>query len=126
MLFALNSFLKNFCHFCAVFFSAIAVFMYIKPNKVLSSNSSQRHTHVMFIDRERVVVVEVSWKSPISLEITCLKQLEKSWENVDDELRTCQLKSGTTAGVLDSVYLQIFTEIIQHSVGILKYEYFFP
>ena len=81
----------------------------------------------MFIDRERVVVVvEVSWKSPISLEITCLKQLEKSWENDDDELRTCQLKSGTTAGVLDSVYLLIFTEIIQHSVGILKYEYFFP
>ena len=93
--------------------------MYIKPNKVLSSNSSQRHTHV----RERE---EVSWKSPISLEITCLKQLEKSWENDDDELRTCQLKSGTTAGVLDSVYLLIFTEIIQHSVGILKYEYFFP
>ena len=111
MLFALNSFLKNFCRFCAVFFSAIAVFMYIKPNKVLSSNSSQRHTHVMFIDRERVVV-EVSWKSPISLEITCLKQLEKSWENDDDELRTCQLKSGTTAGVLDSVYLLVFTEII--------------
>ena len=77
--------------------------MYIKPNKVLSSNSSQRHTHVMFIDRERVVV-EVSWKSPISLEITCLKQLEKSWENDDDELRTCQLKSGTTAQREEFVY----------------------